>query len=213
MSSRPKFREKYEMRTLISYLSDNTSLLFWKTLNTQLSLVLNLLRLQYVLMMQENILSLVSMQIFGHDSSNSIWSESCQIKWICQNHIRSSGSLWRHQSCLQNALGTSKWCKYVLVSLIYLCVTDSAVQEKNLRREFKRLDDYLNSPLPEEIDHNSTETVTVSKRKFLDGDRLTLADCNLLPKLHVIRVRSCQTLDGESNQGPSCSILSLCKLY
>lgn len=60
------------MRTLISYLSDNTSLLFWKTLNTQLSLVLNLLRLQYVLMMQENILSLVSMQIFGHDSSNSI---------------------------------------------------------------------------------------------------------------------------------------------
>lgn len=63
------------------------------------------------------------------------------------------------------------------------------VQEKNLLREFKRLDDYLNSPLPEEIDHNSTETISVSKRKFLDGDRLTLADCNLLPKLHVIRVR------------------------
>lgn len=56
-------------------------------------------------------------------------------------------------------------------------------------REFKRLDDYLNSPLPEEIDHNSTETISVSNRKFLDGDRLTLADCNLLPKLHVIRVR------------------------
>lgn len=63
------------------------------------------------------------------------------------------------------------------------------VQEKNLLREFKRLDDYLNSPLPEEIDHNSVETITVSNRKFLDGDRLTLADCNLLPKLHVIRVR------------------------
>lgn len=63
------------------------------------------------------------------------------------------------------------------------------VQQKNLLKEFKRLDDYLKSPLPEEIDHNSTETITVSKRKFLDGDRLTLADCNLLPKLHVIRVR------------------------
>lgn len=71
----------------------------------------------------------------------------------------------------------------------YLCMLDPPVQEKNLLREFKRLDDYLNSPLPEEIDHNSTETITVSKRKFLDGDRLTLADCNLLPKLHVIRVR------------------------
>lgn len=56
-------------------------------------------------------------------------------------------------------------------------------------REFKRLDNYLISPLPEEIDHNSRETMTISKRQFLDGDRLTLADCNLLPKLHVIRVR------------------------
>lgn len=64
-----------------------------------------------------------------------------------------------------------------------------SVQEKNLLREFKRLDEYLNSPLPEEIDHNSTETIGISKRKFLDGNRLTLADCNLLPKLHVIRVR------------------------
>lgn len=71
----------------------------------------------------------------------------------------------------------------------YLCVSDSPVHEKNLLREFKRLDDYLNSPLPEEVDHNSRETIGVSKRKFLDGDRLTLADCNLLPKLHVIRVR------------------------
>lgn len=56
-------------------------------------------------------------------------------------------------------------------------------------REFKRLDEYLNAPLPEEIDHNSTDNIITSKRKFLDGDRLTLADCNLLPKLHVIRVR------------------------
>ncbi|KAG9338654.1 hypothetical protein JZ751_025492 [Albula glossodonta] len=60
--------------------------------------------------------------------------------------------------------------------------------EKALLREFKRLDDYLNSPLPEEIDHNSTEDTLVSTRKFLDGNRLTLADCNLLPKLHVIKI-------------------------
>lgn len=65
---------------------------------------------------------------------------------------------------------------------------NNALQEKNLLREFKRLDDFLNSPLPEEIDHNSPDTLAVSNRKFLDGDRLTLADCNLLPKLHVIRV-------------------------
>lgn len=65
---------------------------------------------------------------------------------------------------------------------------NNAFHEKNLLKEFKRLDDYLNSPLPEEIDHNSRDTIAVSKRLFLDGNRLTLADCNLLPKLHVIRV-------------------------
>ncbi|XP_041930102.1 chloride intracellular channel protein 2 [Alosa sapidissima] len=64
----------------------------------------------------------------------------------------------------------------------------NAFQEKNLLREFKRLDDFLNTPLPEEIDHNSRENIIVSKRKYLDGNRLTLADCNLLPKLHIIKV-------------------------
>lgn len=88
------------------------------------------------------------------------------------------------------------WCMFYkalfhwdLQSTIRNIFCISSVQEKNLLREFKRLDDFLNSPLPEEIDHNSSETITISKRKFLDGDRLTLADCNLLPKLHVIRVR------------------------
>lgn len=65
---------------------------------------------------------------------------------------------------------------------------NNVFQEKNLLREFKRLDDYLNTPLPEEIDHNSRENVVFSKRKYLDGNRLTLADCNLLPKLHIIKV-------------------------
>ncbi|CAH6792573.1 Clic6 [Phodopus roborovskii] len=60
--------------------------------------------------------------------------------------------------------------------------------EKNLLRALRKLDSYLNSPLPDEIDAYSTEDVTVSRRKFLDGDELTLADCNLLPKLHIIKI-------------------------
>uniref|UniRef100_A0A8C8BZJ5 Chloride intracellular channel protein n=1 Tax=Oncorhynchus tshawytscha TaxID=74940 RepID=A0A8C8BZJ5_ONCTS len=65
---------------------------------------------------------------------------------------------------------------------------NTTFQEKALLREFKRLDLYLNSPVPEEIDHNSRESIALSKRKFLDGNHLTLADCNLLPKLHVIKI-------------------------
>nr|XP_020660338.1 chloride intracellular channel protein 2 [Pogona vitticeps] len=60
--------------------------------------------------------------------------------------------------------------------------------EKALLKEFQRLDDYLSTPLPEEIDHHCTEEILVSQRKFLDGDRMTLADCNLLPKLNIIKV-------------------------
>lgn len=63
------------------------------------------------------------------------------------------------------------------------------VYEKNLLKALKKLDSYLNSPLPDEVDADSAEDVTVSGRKFLDGDELTLADCNLLPKLHIIKVR------------------------
>lgn len=61
--------------------------------------------------------------------------------------------------------------------------------ERGLVKALKKLDDYLRTPLPEEIDANSTEEEKVSKRKFLDGDDLTLADCNLLPKLHVVKVK------------------------
>ncbi|XP_019680083.1 chloride intracellular channel protein 2 isoform X1 [Felis catus] len=59
--------------------------------------------------------------------------------------------------------------------------------EKSLLREFKRLDDYLNTPLLDEIDPDSAEELTVSRRLFLDGDQLTLADCSLLPKLNIIK--------------------------
>ncbi|XP_025949617.1 chloride intracellular channel protein 5 isoform X1 [Dromaius novaehollandiae] len=65
---------------------------------------------------------------------------------------------------------------------------DNAALEKGLVKALKKLDDYLKTPLPEEIDANSTEEEKVSKRRFLDGDDLTLADCNLLPKLHVVKI-------------------------
>lgn len=52
----------------------------------------------------------------------------------------------------------------------------------------QKLDEYLCSPLPDEIDHNSMDEMKASTRKFLDGDDMTLADCNLLPKLHIVKV-------------------------
>nr|XP_029544163.1 chloride intracellular channel protein 4-like isoform X1 [Oncorhynchus nerka] len=60
--------------------------------------------------------------------------------------------------------------------------------ERGLLKTLQKLDEYLRSPLPDEIDHNSIEDVKTSTRKFLDGDNMTLADCNLLPKLHIVKV-------------------------
>ncbi|XP_078537397.1 chloride intracellular channel protein 4 [Lissotriton helveticus] len=60
--------------------------------------------------------------------------------------------------------------------------------ERGLLKTLQKLDDYLNTPLPEEIDENSMDDIIASNRKFLDGDEMTLADCNLLPKLHIVKV-------------------------
>ncbi|XP_057607455.1 chloride intracellular channel protein 5 isoform X1 [Chionomys nivalis] len=65
---------------------------------------------------------------------------------------------------------------------------NNAALERGLTRALKKLDDYLNTPLPEEIDTNIRGDEKGSQRKFLDGDELTLADCNLLPKLHVVKI-------------------------
>ncbi|XP_036286160.1 chloride intracellular channel protein 6 [Pipistrellus kuhlii] len=59
--------------------------------------------------------------------------------------------------------------------------------ERSLLRALRRLDDYLNCPLPAEGEADG-EDAAVSGRKFLDGDQLTLADCNLLPKLHILKI-------------------------
>ncbi|KAL4700426.1 hypothetical protein H8959_014430, partial [Pygathrix nigripes] len=60
--------------------------------------------------------------------------------------------------------------------------------EKGLLEALQVLDNYLTSPLPEEVDETSAEDEGISQRKFLNGNELTLADCNLLPKLHIVQV-------------------------
>lgn len=57
---------------------------------------------------------------------------------------------------------------------------------KNFYSTLEKLNTYLETPLPYELDQNPD--VSESLRRFLDGDTLTLADCNLLPKLHVVKV-------------------------
>ena len=61
--------------------------------------------------------------------------------------------------------------------------------EKALLRSLRRLDDFLRTPLSEEIDADDAGDLPESRRRFLDGPELTLADCNLLPKLHILKVR------------------------
>ncbi|XP_036910049.1 chloride intracellular channel protein 5 isoform X2 [Sturnira hondurensis] len=66
---------------------------------------------------------------------------------------------------------------------------NNAALERGLTKALRKLDDYLSTPLPEEIDANTHgDDDKGSRRKFLDGDELTLADCNLLPKLHVVKI-------------------------
>lgn len=66
--------------------------------------------------------------------------------------------------------------------------TSVSALERGLLKTLQKLDEYLNSPLPDEIDENSMEDIKFSTRRFLDGDEMTLADCNLLPKLHIVKV-------------------------
>ncbi|KAK2501181.1 hypothetical protein MC885_020365 [Smutsia gigantea] len=66
---------------------------------------------------------------------------------------------------------------------------NNAALERGLTKALRKLDNYLSTPLPEEIDASTRgDDDKGSRRKFLDGDELTLADCNLLPKLHVVKI-------------------------
>ncbi|NXN74094.1 CLIC3 protein, partial [Himantopus himantopus] len=62
---------------------------------------------------------------------------------------------------------------------------DEALQ-RSLLRALLKLDEYLSTPLEYELAHDPH--LRASRRRFLDGDQLTLADCNLLPKLNIVQV-------------------------
>ncbi|KAM9821081.1 chloride intracellular channel protein 3 [Neosynchiropus ocellatus] len=58
--------------------------------------------------------------------------------------------------------------------------------EKKFLSTLVKLNMYLETPLPHELD--GKQNANVSSRRFLDGDTLSLADCNLLPKLNIVKV-------------------------
>lgn len=57
---------------------------------------------------------------------------------------------------------------------------------QQLLRALAKLDRYLREPLEHELAQEPQ--LRESRRRFLDGDQLTLADCCLLPKLHTVDV-------------------------
>lgn len=61
-----------------------------------------------------------------------------------------------------------------------------SVLEKKFLSTLVKLNMYLETPLPHELNQNPD--ITESARLYLDGDKLTLADCNLLPKLNIVKV-------------------------
>ncbi|NXN60824.1 CLIC3 protein, partial [Rynchops niger] len=61
-----------------------------------------------------------------------------------------------------------------------------AALQRSLLRALLKLDEYLSAPLEHELAHDPH--LRASRRRFLDGDQLTLADCNLLPKLNIVQV-------------------------
>ncbi|XP_069863011.1 chloride intracellular channel protein 3 isoform X2 [Dipodomys merriami] len=66
---------------------------------------------------------------------------------------------------------------------------DNALYQQ-LLRALTRLDSYLRAPLEHELAREPQ--LRESRRRFLDGDQLTLADCGLLPKLHIVDVSRAQ---------------------
>lgn len=79
-----------------------------------------------------------------------------------------------------------------------------SVLEKKFLSTLVKLNMYLETPLPHELNQNPD--LTVSSRLFLDGDSLTLADCNLLPKLNIVKVNRIQ-------QSPVYTNLSFCFVF
>ena len=61
---------------------------------------------------------------------------------------------------------------------------------QHLLRALAKLDNYLRAPLEHELAREPQ--LRESRRRFVDGDQLTLADCGLLPKLHIVNVSAGQ---------------------
>ncbi|KAM9306895.1 chloride intracellular channel protein 3 [Pholidichthys leucotaenia] len=83
--------------------------------------------------------------------------------------------------------------------------------ERQFLKSLINLNNFLKTPLPHELDQNPSSDE--SSRLYLDGDELTLADCNLLPKLHIIKV-VCKKYKGlEITDGLPRLDRYLCKAY
>lgn len=80
--------------------------------------------------------------------------------------------------------------------MYFLPLPATPALEKALLKSLRRLDDFLRTPLSEEIDGDASGDLPESSRNFLDSSELTLADCNLLPKLHILKVNSAFVLFG-----------------
>lgn len=61
-----------------------------------------------------------------------------------------------------------------------------AALQRSLLRALLKLDEHLSTPLEHELTQDPQ--LRVSQRHFLDRNHLTLADCNLLPKLNIVQV-------------------------
>lgn len=93
---------------------------------------------------------------------------------------------WVHQSW------TLKWSSNEIKSITgwwsLSLFSVPSVLEKKFLSTLVKLNMYLETPLPHELDQNPN--IAESSRLYLDGDSLTLADCNLLPKLNIVKVSS-----------------------
>lgn len=72
-----------------------------------------------------------------------------------------------------------------------MCVS---VMERKFLSSLVKLNMFLETPHPQELDLDPN--LSVSSRKYLDCNELTLADCNLLPKLNIVKVRPWSTSCG-----------------
>lgn len=69
--------------------------------------------------------------------------------------------------------------------------------EKKFLASLLKLNAFLETPHPQELELDPNQCV--SSRRYLDGDELTLADCNLLPKLNIVKVSPSSTSFGPNH--------------